>query len=158
MLVDRITEHKLISLKESLNITSSMSRLTGLKLLLVEDNAINQLVAREILEAEGASVDLAVNGQEAIRVIDERNGSYDLVLMDIQMPVLDGYEATRQIRQRYDGCQLPIIAMTANAMASDRKEALTSGMNDHVAKPFNSTNLIRTILKYTSSKEQDMLG
>jgi CheY-like chemotaxis protein len=77
--------------------------------------------------------------------------------MDIQMPIMDGYEATRQLRKRYDADTLPIVAMTANAMASDRREALDVGMNDHVSKPFNSSDLIRTILKYVNGQQESNL-
>ncbi|TDR15464.1 PAS domain S-box protein [Marinomonas communis] len=148
VLVDRIAEHSLLRVKGSINFSSNMTRLHGYRLLLVEDNSINQLVAREILEAEGAMVDVVANGREAITAVEQSEVPYALVLMDIQMPIMDGYEATRQLRKRYDADTLPIVAMTANAMASDRREALDVGMNDHVSKPFNSADLVRTILKY----------
>ena len=107
--------------------------LAGVRLLVAEDNELNQQVALELLRETGAQVDLARNGEEAVALV--RRHRYDLVLMDMQMPVLDGLEATRQLRAQPALAQLPIVAMTANAMDADRQRCLDAGMNDHLAKP-----------------------
>ena len=156
VLVDRIAEQSLSEVKETLHISSNTKLLGGMNILLVEDNGINQLVASEILEAEGAKVELAENGQEAVEAIKLAEPCYSVVLMDIQMPILDGYEATKILREDFDSSELPIIAMTANAMDTDRKQALDIGMNDHVSKPFNSAELIRTILKHVRRKRMPL--
>jgi CheY-like chemotaxis protein len=125
---------------------SSQRRLNGMRLLVVEDNLINQQVAEELLISEGALVSLAANGQLGVDAVRAADPQFDAVLMDIQMPVLDGYAATQIIRDQLGFTDLPIIAMTANAMASDREECLLAGMNDHVGKPFNLTHLVKTLL------------
>jgi CheY-like chemotaxis protein len=113
----------------------------GARILLVEDNDINQQVAIEILEKAGCEVTLAVDGREGVKAAQERPDYYDCILMDIQMPVLDGYGATREIRQDASLDNVPVIAMTANAFSSDREKALEVGMVDHVAKPIEVRNL-----------------
>ena len=123
-------------------------RFEGLKLLLVEDNELNREIATDILEEEGFSIDIATDGTEAVEKLRAcEPGQYDLILMDIQMPLMDGYEATRQIRAlpREDVCQIPIIAMTANAFEEDKKKAFEAGMNGHVAKPIDVPVLLETI-------------
>ena len=125
-------------------------RLNSVKILLVEDNAVNQLVAKKILELEGAEIHLAENGQEAVDSVRSHGKTYDVVLMDIQMPVLDGYEATKMIRQLDESSDIPIIAMTANAMTSDQQDAIDAGMDDYVSKPFNTDVLIETIQRCAS--------
>ncbi len=122
--------------------------LAGLRLLLVEDNVTNQQVARELLTIQGAQVDVASNGQQGIERVLGSERPYDAVLMDIQMPEMDGYEATRILRGKLDQHQLPIIAMTANAMPSDREACLAAGMNDHVGKPINVQTLVATLLRH----------
>ena len=122
--------------------------LQGCQLLLAEDNAFNQQIARELLTAAGATVRVVSNGREAVRAVAE-GGAFDAVLMDVQMPVMDGNEATRRIRQLRDKPRLPIIAMTANAMEGDREESAAAGMDDHVGKPFVPADLVRTILRHT---------
>jgi CheY-like chemotaxis protein len=102
-----------------------------------------------LLGDEGALVTLAGDGQQALDAMAQR-GPFDIVLMDLQMPVMDGLEATRRIRQQW-GLEVPIVAMTANAMASDRDICLAAGMNDHVGKPFDLPQLIETIQRYTRS-------
>ena len=124
----------------------SPGRLRGARVLLVEDNELNQQVAMELLQAAEVQVDLATNGEEAVRRVQER--PYGLVLMDLQMPVMDGFEATRRIRG-LGGCEtLPILAMTANAMAGDRERSLEAGMNDHVTKPIDPDALFAALLRW----------
>ncbi|RQO61154.1 hypothetical protein DBR47_07915 [Paucibacter sp. KBW04] len=117
-----------------------------LRILVVEDNLNNQQVAQELLEDAGASVQLAGNGQVAVDILRASPEAFDLVLMDVQMPVMDGYSASRAIRQDLQLTSLPIIAMTANVMASDREECLAAGMNEHVGKPFDMDKLVGVIL------------
>ncbi|HSC83277.1 MAG TPA: response regulator, partial [Pseudomonas sp.] len=111
----------------------------GGRILLVEDNELNQQVAAELLRAMGCQVDIAANGREALELLELRR--YDLVLMDMQMPVLDGLAATRQLRQRPELAKLPVIAMTANAMRADREACQEAGMNDFISKPFEPQTL-----------------
>ncbi|MGN0613988.1 MAG: ATP-binding protein, partial [Porcipelethomonas sp.] len=123
----------------------------GMNLLLVEDNDLNMEIAQFILEDAGAYVTCAVNGQEAVDMfLDSRPGTYDAILMDIMMPVLDGNEATRKIRasDKSDALTVPIIAMTANAFAEDVKKAKESGMNEHLAKPLDTKKMITVISRY----------
>ena len=122
----------------------------GKRILLVEDNELNQEIAIAILEDEGLEVETANNGQEACEVLLEKGaGYYDLVLMDIQMPVMDGYEATEQIRAFEDEelSNIPIFAMTANAFEEDKKKAFAAGMNGHIAKPINISMLMEELRK-----------
>jgi PAS domain S-box-containing protein len=120
-------------------------RLLGLRLLLVEDNAINQQVATELLGAEGASIQLAGNGVEAISLLRQQPSDFDIVLMDLQMPEMDGLTATRLLRGELGLRQLPVVAMTANASAADRQACLDAGMNDHVGKPFDLDQLVAVL-------------
>ena len=115
----------------------------GRRVLLVEDNEVNRELGEEMLRAVGLTVDLAENGEQAIASV--QLSAYDLVLMDCQMPVMDGYEATRQLRRDARFANLPIIAMTANAQADDRRRCLEAGMNDHIAKPIDVALLYATI-------------
>jgi signal transduction histidine kinase/CheY-like chemotaxis protein len=124
-------------------------RLLGMRLLVVEDNKINQMVAQGLLSQEGASVTLADDGQRGVDAVANAQPGFDVVLMDLQMPVMDGYTATRAIRQQLGNNTLPIIAMTANAMASDRAACLAAGMNDHVGKPFELDHLVALLLRYS---------
>ena len=126
-----------------------LGRLNGMLLLVVEDNQINQQVARELLEDEGARVEVASGGGEAIRRLVENGGAYDAILMDIQMPDMDGYTATRRIRASLGFRTLPIIAMTANVLASDREACLSAGMNDHIGKPFDLDLVVERLLYWT---------
>jgi two-component system sensor histidine kinase/response regulator len=118
----------------------------GARVLLAEDNAINQEVAKELLRVAGYEVDVADNGRRAIEMA--RTGGYDLILMDVQMPELDGIEASRQIRAMSGLSRIPIIAMTANAFAEDRAACLAAGMNDHVAKPVHAATLYDTLARW----------
>jgi len=124
----------------------SLARLRGARVLLVEDNDLNQQVAMELLGAAEVEVDLATNGEEAVRRVEA--GTYDLVLMDLQMPVMDGVEATRRIRTLPGRAGLPVLAMTANAMAGDRERSLAVGMNDHITKPIDPDALFEALLRW----------
>ncbi|MGX5659066.1 response regulator [Castellaniella ginsengisoli] len=128
--------------------------LTGARILLVEDNDINREFAVELLRGEGVSVDEAINGQEAVERVQLKH--YDAVLMDIQMPVMDGLQAARRIRGLGNGAggtrfvELPIIAMTALAMASDAQASQEAGMNDHITKPIDPDHLLATLARWVS--------
>jgi signal transduction histidine kinase/ActR/RegA family two-component response regulator len=120
------------------------------KLLLVEDNPLNQEIAKEILSEYGFEIEVANNGREAVEMVSQaRPGRYDAVLMDIQMPVMNGYEATREIRGLEDKAQaqIPIIAMTANAFDEDRRNALNAGMNEFITKPVDVEKLLGILLR-----------
>jgi len=125
---------------------STLAHVAGAHLLLVEDNELNQEVAKDLLEAAGLKVDIACDGQQAVDMVQARD--YDLVLMDMQMPKMDGLEATRLIRAGQHQADLPIVAMTANAMSSDREACLLAGMNDHVAKPIDPVRLFETLRQW----------
>ncbi|MBF0444274.1 MAG: response regulator [Magnetococcales bacterium] len=133
-------------LAEEVDITSKIS---GSNILLVEDNAINQQVARELLERVGLEVDLASNGQEALDRLDKKN--YDAVLMDVQMPVMDGLEATRHIRKQPKYRNLPIIAMTAHALIEDKRRCRAAGMDEHIAKPIRPERLYAILAHWLDS-------
>lgn len=126
------------------------ARTRGTRVLLVEDNEINQEVALGQLEDAEVEVDVADNGEIAVRMVRER--VYDLVLMDMQMPVMDGIEATKVIRADPRFQTLPIVAMTANAMAVDRDRCLEAGMNDHIAKPIDPDQLFRVLVRWTGRR------
>jgi CheY-like chemotaxis protein len=160
----------------------TLKHIQGARLLVVEDNEINQQVAREILEGAGLNVTLATNGEEAVNAVKENQ--YDAVLMDVQMPVMDGYTATRKIREWEAGMRpparrghrglrpggnaeteqasnlqpptsnIPIIAMTAHAMAGDEDKSLQAGMNDHVTKPIDPDQLFATLQKWIKPGEK----
>jgi CheY-like chemotaxis protein len=130
----------------------ALKHIRGAHVLLVEDNEINQQVAREILEGAGLKVTLANDGQEAVNAVKENE--YDAVLMDVQMPVMDGYTATREIRKDERFTELPIIAMTAHAMAGDEDKSLESGMNGHVTKPIDPDQLFATLQKWIQPSEK----
>ncbi|MBF0399058.1 MAG: response regulator, partial [Desulfobacterales bacterium] len=135
--------------------SDSVNKIKGAKILLVEDNSINQQVAREILEAADVILEITDNGKKAVDRV--KSFQFNAVLMDIQMPVMDGYEATRKIREL--GIDVPIIAMTAHAMKSDREKCIESGMNDYVTKPINSEQLFSTLsrwIKIDVSKVSDI--
>jgi CheY-like chemotaxis protein len=124
----------------------------GAQILLVEDNEINQKLAQEILEEAGFVVTIANDGREAVSVVREKE--FDAVLMDIQMPVMDGYQATLEIRKDERFMELPIIAMTAHAMTGDKEKSLEAGMNDHVTKPINPDQLFSTLLAWVKPVER----
>ena len=125
----------------------AMAKLAGARVLLVEDNELNQELARDLLRRANVDVVVAHDGQEALDVLEE-DARFDGILMDCQMPVMDGYEATRRIRGMPGFATLPIVAMTANAMAGDREKVIEAGMVDHVAKPFNVANMFATLAKW----------
>ena len=129
--------------------------LTGLRFLAAEDNEINSEILKEILSIEGAGCEIAENGQLVLeRFIHSAEGEFDAILMDVQMPVMNGYDATRAIRalQRKDAKEIPIIAMTANAFAEDEREALDAGMNVHLSKPID-VELLKKVLKQYTGQE-----
>ena len=123
-------------------------RLLGARILLTEDNEINQQIAVELLESQGARITLANNGREAVDCLWANPDGFDLVLMDLQMPEMDGYQATAKIRSEARFAQLPILAMTAHARVEERQKCLASGMNDHIAKPIDPTNLFDTVARH----------
>jgi CheY-like chemotaxis protein len=120
--------------------------LAGVRLLVAEDNLVNQQIARELLQAQGADVEIAPDGRDAVDRV-EAGERYDCVLMDMMMPVMDGLAATRRIRALTAGATLPIVAMTANAMESDRADCLAAGMNDHVGKPVVLAEVVAAVLR-----------
>ena len=124
-------------------------RLQGLRLLVAEDNPLNQRVMQELFRTEGAEVELADNGELAVAAIVHAKQPFDAVLMDIQMPVMDGYGATSVIRKELGLTELPIIALSANNSLADRQACLSAGMDDHIGKPFDMTQLVQVILNHT---------
>ena len=145
----------------------ALKDIRGARILLAEDNEINQQVAQGLLENAGLTVTIANNGKEAVERLmsdddkeepipapsQEGNIPYDVVLMDLQMPVMDGYEATRSIRKQSQFKDVPIIAMTANAMVGDKEKVIEAGMLDHIAKPLNVNEMFATIAKWIKPKE-----
>ena len=134
-------------------------RLKGMRVLLVEDNPLNQQLAIELMESQGVQVDLSENGKQAIDALSSApDGQYHAVLMDLQMPVMDGYEATRQLRILPRFAALPIIAMTAHAMDEERERCMVLGMNDHLGKPIEPEILFATLTRYFKGREPAMLA
>jgi two-component system, sensor histidine kinase and response regulator len=136
--------------------TTDLEDIRGAHVLLADDNIINQEVASEFLRDVGMNVTLASDGRECLDLLDR--GGYDLVLMDIQMPVMDGLEATRKIRQDQRFSDLPIVAMTAHAMTGDRDKSLAAGMNDHITKPIDSAVLYRALKRWIKGRGTAALG
>lgn len=125
--------------------------LSGTRILLTEDNDLNAEIATELLQEEGCTVDRAKDGVECVDMLEKSaNGTYQIILMDVQMPVMNGYDATKKIRRMDDPqkANIPIVAMTANAFSEDKQVALDAGMNDHIAKPINMSVLVPTLRKY----------
>ena len=146
----RIASEDEIQAKREIN-PSDQKCLRGTRILLTEDNDLNAEIATELLQEEGCTVDRAKDGVECVDMLEKAaNGTYQLILMDIQMPVMNGYDAARKIRGLDDPkkANIPIIAMTANAFTEDRQVALDAGMNDHIAKPINMNVLVPTLRKY----------
>jgi signal transduction histidine kinase/DNA-binding response OmpR family regulator len=125
-------------------------KLVAKKILIAEDNLINQQVAKEFLQNSGAEVKIVNNGQLAVEICLQQY--FDLVLMDMQMPIMDGYQASKSIRENFSLSELPIIAMTANVMKGDKEKCLKYGMNDYVAKPVDREKLFKTVEYYTSEQ------
>ena len=147
-----IAEESDMPKKES---SADTADITGVNILLVEDNALNIEIANTLLSDAGAKVTLAVNGAEAVKIFEDMpENSFDIILMDIMMPVMDGYEAAEKIRssEKGDAKSICIIAMTANAFAEDVERALNAGMNAHLSKPLDIRKLIATIADYMSVK------
>ncbi len=131
--------------------TKKVCSIRGMKILLVEDNELNMEIAQFLLEDEGAIVTKAWNGQEAVEIFaDAKPGSFDVILMDIMMPVMDGMTATRTIRamEREDAASIPIIAMTANAFTDDIRRHKSAGMNEQISKPLELEKMKETLVKY----------
>jgi CheY-like chemotaxis protein len=126
----------------------------GAAILVVEDNAVNQLLVKKVLEKTGCMIDIASNGLEAIACLKSKK--YDVVLMDVQMPEMDGYEATEHIRTKFSAplSQIPIIAMTAHAFGSDVTQCISAGMNDYISKPFRAEDLYAKISKHLEKADQ----
>ena len=146
----RIASEDEIQAKREIN-PSDQKCLCGTRILLTEDNDLNAEIATELLQEEGCTVDRAKDGVECVDMLEKAaNGTYQLILMDIQMPVMNGYDAAKKIRRMDDPqkANIPIIAMTANAFTEDRQAALDAGMNDHIAKPINMNVLVPTLRKY----------
>ncbi len=140
----RCVESHLSGHKESRQ--EDVRKLRGARVLLVEDNEINRELALELLVSNGLEVEVATNGEEALAIL--RNDSFDGVLMDCQMPVMDGYAATRRIRSEERFSDLPVIAMTANAMVGDREKVIEAGMNDHIAKPIRLADMFAVMARW----------
>ncbi len=130
------------------DVLAAIPRMEGCRVLLVEDNPTNQQIAREILELACISVTVADDGKEGVLLLTEPGHGFDVVLMDLHMPMMDGFEATRRIRAEPHNLTLPIIAMTADAMAQDRQGCLDVGMNDHIAKPIDIAQLFSTLRRW----------
>ena len=146
----RIASEDEIQAKREIN-PSNQKCLCGTRILLTEDNDLNAEIATELLQEEGCTVDRAKDGVECVDMLEKAaNGTYQLILMDIQMPVMNGYDATKKIRRMDDPqkANIPIVAMTANAFSEDKQVALDAGMNDHIAKPINMSVLVPTLRKY----------
>src|SRR5512136_1998510 len=126
------------------------TRLNGARVLLTEDNEINQQIAIELLEGAGAAVKVANNGREAVDILSNipQPPPFDVVLMDLQMPEMDGYQATAKLRADPRFSTLPIIAMTAHATLEERQRCLAAGMNDHISKPIDPGNLFETVGRF----------
>jgi polar amino acid transport system substrate-binding protein len=148
---DSLVERRVDSRREEVD--AAIAKLRGARVLLVEDNEINQELALDLLSSHGLRVEVANDGQDALALLEKE--SFDGVLMDCQMPVMDGYTATRRLRQQKRFRDLPILAMTANAMASDRDKALNAGMNDYIAKPINIRDMFSTMAKWITPSQPD---
>ena len=133
-----------------------LNRFKGTRILLAEDNLLNQQIATEILEDEGFVVEIANNGEEAVNMTNK--SQYDIVLMDMQMPIMDGLEATKTIRQKFSKNDLPILAMTANASDADRDKCLEAGMNAHITKPIDPNLLFAGLAKWIKEKNSKLIN
>ena len=138
----------LSAMKDAPKESNEARELLGARVLLVEDNEINQQIALELMKGAGINASLARNGREAYEILERTDTRFDLVLMDIQMPEIDGYEATKRIRSQTWGSEIPIIAMTAHALVEEREKAMQAGMNDHISKPIDPDAMFATMQKY----------
>ena len=146
----RIVSEEEVQAKREVNPADKES-LRGTRILLTEDNDLNAEIATELLQEEGCTVDRAKDGVECVDMLEKAaDGTYQIILMDVQMPVMNGYDAARKIRRMDDPqkANIPIVAMTANAFSEDRQVALEAGMNDHIAKPIDMSVLVPTLRKY----------
>jgi CheY-like chemotaxis protein len=135
---------------------SGLDALLGTRVLMVEDNPVNMMIAVALLERWGAIVDQATDGAGALRAVDHAHQSgnpFDIVLMDVQMPGMSGHEVTRRLRQRYDRRALPIVALTAAALVSEREDAMAAGMNDFLTKPIDAERLRQTLQRVLAEKQ-----
>ena len=149
---EEIQNNHSLSIAKDSDIINSFSA-EGKKVLLVEDNELNREIATEILKDVGFEIDTAIDGDFAVKAIEEKGTSYyDYILMDIQMPVMDGYEATRRIRKLPSGDDAIIIALSANAFDEDKKRSLEAGMNGHIAKPIDVKQLLETLKEFDKQK------
>ena len=143
-------ENRVVSSTEQIEMHETDSDiLDGMRFLCAEDNELNAEILMELLKLEGAECTICENGKRILEAFEQSvPGEYDMILMDVQMPVMNGYEATKAIRKLTDErAKIPIIAMTANAFEEDRQAALAAGMDDYVAKPVEISELFRTIMK-----------
>ncbi|MCK4974213.1 MAG: response regulator, partial [Sulfurimonas sp.] len=135
---------------KEISIQDADATIIGNKVLIVEDNITNQLILLGLLEDYILEIDVANNGKEAVEYF--KNNKYELIFMDIQMPIMDGYEATKIIRELDEN--IPIIALTANAMKDDMQKTIDAGMNEHITKPLNVKELFDTLRKYIKSNQE----
>ncbi|MBF8262284.1 MAG: Sensory box histidine kinase/response regulator, partial [candidate division NC10 bacterium] len=147
-IVGILSPEELSAVKRSLHRLETAYNFTGAHILLVEDNEINQAFATELLKVVGATVDVANNGREAVERVVSGGQRYDMVLMDIQMPGMDGYEATRNIRADFRFKALPILAISAHALVEDRQKTIDAGMNAHITKPIDPKALFSAMSRY----------
>ena len=147
-------QFKKIEEKESLEsneVIEYKGRFNGKMVLLAEDNKVNQMVATKLLKRTGCEIKIANNGSEALEMVKQDQDKFDVVVMDLQMPVMDGFEATLKIREIRNHQALPIIAMTADAMEGVRERCLAAGMNDYVSKPISFNALVSTLSKWMNA-------
>jgi PAS domain S-box-containing protein len=136
---------------------NAVKNIQGASILLIEDNIVNQQIAKELLEEGKLVISIANNGRQGVdKLLAQKPETYDCVLMDVQMPEMDGYEATRAIRKNGQFKDLPILAMTANAMSGDREKCLDAGMNDHIAKPIDPSQLFTTLAKWIKPGKREL--
>lgn len=152
------TVHEYKSMQQVVQDASKKINLYGIKALLAEDNEINQQVARELLEGQGMVVTIVDNGQKAVEAVQKSGSNFDIVLMDIQMPVMDGYQAVAKIRKDYSAKTLPVLAMTAHALTGEKEKSLARGMNDHITKPIDPDALFTAIGNYVEPKAPPNIG
>jgi CheY-like chemotaxis protein len=155
MIMEIFEKRSLIQKRESTKLVTQVSlfkkRIKGCRILVAEDNITNQLIARAVLEGAEIIVEIANNGKEAVEMV--KKSVFDAVLMDVQMPEMDGYEATQKIRMESQFKSLPIIAMTAHAMKGDKEKCLAAGMDGYIPKPINQEILFKTLSKMINVKE-----